>query len=216
MYLHRQPYNELNSGKWWIISFLEVISHLSTLHLLPRLCCTSSWWMNFPLSALKRTRLSAAATTYPETKNNNATMVMRDGNQWVVQQNFDGIGMNWRGFLDVKIKEMEEGEREGSSNTSFHIPPPSLCSVILPWSIMAPLIARRFSKGHSISSGSVSHLHLILFRTFVVDGELIKENLISITCCQWMMLNGVTVKEPNIDWHAHISWSELVLFPSGN
>lgn len=95
-------------------------------------------------------------------------------------------GKHLRG-LDVEIKEVEEG-----SHTSFHIPP-SLCSVILPCSIVALLIASRFSKGRSISSGSVPRLCLILFCTFVGARKLIKEHLITIACCQWMILNGVTV-----------------------
>lgn len=55
------------------------------------------------------------------------------------------------------------------------------------------LIASRFSKGHSISRGSIPRLCLILFCTVVAAQKLIKEHLISITCCQWMLLNGVTV-----------------------
>lgn len=97
---------------------------------------------------------------------------------------FDGTHL--RG-LDVEIKEVEQG-----SHTSFHIPP-SLCSVILPCSIVALLIASRFSKGRSISSGSIPRLCLILFCTFVGARKLIKEHLITIACCQWMILNRVTV-----------------------
>lgn len=87
----------------------------------------------------------------------------------------------------VKIKEVEEG-----SHTSFHIPP-SLCSVILPCSIAVLLIASTFSTSRSISSGGVPQLRLILFCAFVVARELIKEQLITITCCQRMTPNGVTV-----------------------
>lgn len=46
------------------------------------------------------------------------------------------------------------------------------------------LIASRFSKDHSLSRGSIPRLCLILFCTVVAAQKLIKEHLISITCCQ--------------------------------
>lgn len=103
----------------------------------------------------------------------------------------------------------------GGSHTSFDIPS-SLCSVILPRSIVALLTASRFSKGRSISSSSVPRLRLILFWTFVVARELIKEHLIAITCCQCMMVNGVTIFELTIDPCTHIGRSKMPLFPSGS
>lgn len=68
--------------------------------------------------------------------------------------------------------------------------PPSLCWVILACSNTAPLSASGFSKGCGISHGSVPHVCLIPFWTFVATLELIKEHLMAITCSQWVMLKA--------------------------
>lgn len=119
---------------------------------------------------------------------------LHEENLMVWEETFKRFGWEdkrrWRGW-------------RGCSHTSLHIPP-SLCSVILPCSIVALLIASRFSKGRSISSGSVPRLCLILFWSFVVARELIKEHLIAITCCQWKMSSGATVLRLTIDPCTHI------------
>ena len=181
MYLLKWSFNELNFRKWWIISFLEVISHLSTLHSLPRLHFTSSWWMDVPLPALAAQANHVccwpSALTHLETKQQQ----QRRGREgWKNKRGLQNSTAR-EAFKRLRWKEvLEEG-----SHTSFHIPP-SLCSVILPCSVAAALIASRFSKGRSISGGSVPRLHLIPFWTFVVAENLIKKHLIATTCRQWM------------------------------
>lgn len=113
MYVHRQSFNELNFKKWWIISTLEVISHLSTLHLLPRLHCTSSWWMNVPLAALA-TRTNhvcccPSALIHPATNNTPRTWGMeKQARNAASQSRIWRYGKHLRAF-DVKIKTEEDG-----------------------------------------------------------------------------------------------------------
>lgn len=161
------------------------------------------------LSLLKRT-MSAVALCSNSTGDKQHGTDMRDGSEWgaSTEQNL----MAWEAFRRFGCQDKRDGRGWGGSHTSFHIPT-SLCSVILPWSIVALLTASRFSKGRSISSGNVPRLSLILFWTFVVAGELIKEHLITITCCEWMMLNGVTVLELTTDPCTHTeSWSMCLCF----
>lgn len=143
-------------------------------------------WMSLSLlSPLKRTT-SAVALSTNSSSDKQHTTVMRDGNHWGIApppSRFWWHGKHLRS-LDVKIKEIE-----GGSHTSFHIPP-SLCSVILPCSIMALLIASRFSKGRSISSGSVftSLLNPILdlcCSPRTDKGALNRHNLLSMGDVEW-------------------------------
>jgi len=87
--------------------------------------------------------LQSSALTHPVT-NNTPEMETKEG--WFPTE-LNLMPLEAFKGLDAKMKEAE-----GRSCTSCHIPP-SLCSVILPYSNAAPLIASAFSKGRSISSG---------------------------------------------------------------
>lgn len=145
--------------------------------------CTSlplDEWMSLSLLSPLKPTMSAVGLRHLliwRQNNNNNTADVRDG------KTSEGcrISTAREAFKRLRWKEvLEEG-----SHTSFHIPP-SLCSVILPCSVVAALIASRFSKGRSISGGSVPRLRLIPFWTFVGAEELIEKHLIAITCRQWM------------------------------
>lgn len=133
---------------------------LLAIYLLYTYCldCTAlpldEWTPLSVLSPLKRSTSAVALSTNSSSDKQHAAD-MRDGNERRILPCWAFKGR------DVAIEEVERGSR-----TSFHIPP-SLCSVILPCSVVALLIASRFSKGRSMSSGSVPLLCLILFRTLL-------------------------------------------------